>query len=189
MSETTTTTAPAIEASATETTTATVVAPDVTALESEVAKWKDLARKNEDRSKANAAAAKELEQLKQQSMTDLEKAVAQARIEARAEAIKEAAGKLAAAEIRAVAANRFDDDQLAALLEGVNLTAFVDEDGEVDAAKVAKFVDGIAPKQDDTATSIKVPDLGQGARGSASGSMALNGDPILSAVKSKLGIR
>lgn len=181
----TSTPASAAETTITETATDTVEPPDVKALEAEVAKWKDLARKHEDRSKANADAAKKLTALEQQSMTDLEKAVAQARIEARAEAIKESAGRLAAAEIRAVAANRFDDNQLVALLEGVNLTAFVDDDGEVDAAKVAKFVDGIAPKQDDT-TTIKVPDLGQGARGST---MPLNGDPILTAVKSKLGIR
>ena len=61
-------------------------------------------RKWEGRAKQTAPAAKELEKLKQESMTELERAVAQAREEAKLEGLREGGSKIAAAEIRAAAA-------------------------------------------------------------------------------------
>lgn len=159
-------------------------AQDGTDWKAEAEKIKAEARKWEDRAKANSTAAKELEQLRQSAMTDQEKAVAEAKATGRLEALVEAAGKVASAEIKAAAAGRLTDDQVSTLLEGLNLAAFVGEDGEVDAAKVKTFVDGIAPEpKNDT----PVFDLGQGARGG--GNTALNGDPLLRSVQEKLGIR
>ena len=135
-------------------------------LNAEVEKWKSQARKHEERAKANAQAVKELDQLKQASMSELEKSVATARTEARMEAMREFGGKLAAAEVRAAAAGRLSDEQVATLLEVTNLAAFVDDEGEVDRAKVSKFVDGIAPAEQAN-RSNGFPDLGQGARGTA----------------------
>lgn len=159
--------------------------PDLTA---EVDKWKAQARKHEERAKANAQAAKELEEFKRQSMSETEKAIDEARTSARREALVEAGGKVAAAEIRAAATGRMDEDQLDTLIDNVNLARFVDEDGEVDRQAVAQFVDGIAPKPSDETTAI-VPtlDMGQGTR-NAGQNAALNGDPLLRSLKDKLGI-
>lgn len=153
----------------------------------EAAKWRDLARKHEERAKTNATAAKELEQVRQQSMSEQEKAVAQAKADGLAEGLVAGAARLAAAEIRAAAAGRMTSEQLGALLEGLNLAAFIDAAGEVDQAKVARFVDGIAPEAEEKDTRQGFPDLGQGARGSAGA--ALNGDPLLRDIKNKLGVR
>ncbi len=155
----------------------------------EAAKWRDLARKHEERSKTNANAAKELEQLRHQSMSDQEKAVAEAKAAGLAEGLVAGAVKVAAAEIRAAAAGRPIDVE--ALLEGTNLAVFIDDDGEVDRVKVARFVEGIAPKPEDDEKETRqgFPDLGQGARGGANNNAALNGDPLLRDLKAKLGIR
>ena len=153
----------------------------------EATKWRDLARKHEERAKANAAAAKELEQLRQQSMSETEKAVAQAKAEGRSEGLALGAARIVAAEIRAAAAGRMTGEQLEALLEATNLTVFIGEDGDVDQVKVARFVDGIAPMPtEEEETRHGFPDLGQGARRGAS--VPLNGDPLLRDIKAKLGI-
>ena len=156
--------------------TETLVEPDkgeTPDLAAEVEKWKSLARKHEDRAKTYAQSVKELDQLKQASMSDLEKAVAQAKVEGRTEAAQQFGSKLASAEVRAAAAGRLTDQQVAVLLEGLNLTAFLTEDGEVDRKQVAKFVDGIAPAGQENRTN-GFPDLGQGARGGPSGMGDMN---------------
>lgn len=161
-------------------------AGDSTDWKAEAEKWQSLARKHEDRAKANAGAAKELDEFRRQSMSEQERAIEAARAEGRAEAAAQLGGRLAEAEFRAVAAGRMSDDQLSTLLEGVNLARFVGENGEIDRAAVARFVDGIAPKQQDEPKVPAFPDLGQGARTDAA--MSLNGDPLLQSVKAKLGI-
>lgn len=154
-------------------------------LASEVDKWKAQARKHEERAKANAKAAKELEEFRQQSMTDAEKAIEQARTEARLQALTEVGGKIAAAEIRAAATGRMSPEQLSTLLDNVNLARFTGDDGEVDRDAVATFVEGIAPPPADPVPMR--PDLGQGARNPQN--MPLNGDPVERALKDALGIR
>jgi len=149
--------------------------------EAEAEKWKRQARKHEDRAKANASAAKELEELRRQSMTDQDKAVAEAKASARAEVITEVAGRVVRAEVRAAAAGRLADEAVTVLVGGMDVSAFIDADGEVDSDKIAAFVDGIAPAE----SPPPFPELGQGARGPT----ALNGDPLLRDVKAKLGIR
>lgn len=156
-----------------------------TDLTAEVEKWKAAARKHEDRAKANAKAVTELEQLRQQTMTDTERAIETAKAEARQSVLGEVGGKIAAAEIRAAAAGRMAPEQLDTLVAGLNLGSFVGDDGEVDRDKVSAFIEGIAPKQEPQASTGF--DLGQGARGG--NDLALNGDPLLRDLKSKLGIR
>lgn len=153
---------------------------DTTDWQAEAEKWKATSRKHEERAKTNAAAAKELEQFRQQHMTDQEKAVEQARSEARAETLKATGAKVVVAEIRAAAAGRFEKDQLDELIDGIDKAKFLDEDGDVDADKVQRFVDGIAPKP----TEPGFPDLGQGARGAGTGG---NADPLLATVKKFAG--
>ena len=151
-------------------------------LKAEVEKWKAQARKHEERAKANAAAAKELEQVRLSSMSEQEQAVEKARIEARAEAIAEVNAQLVDARLEAAAAGRLAPEQLAALLTGINRASFLNDDGTVNGDAISAFVDGIAP-----ASGTSFPDLGQGAR--TGGAMALNGDPIERALRDKLGIR
>ena len=153
-------------------------------LKSELEKWKSQARKHEERAKANAAAAKELDVLRQQSMSDQEKAVATARSEAADEARRTYGGRLVAAEMRVAAAGRSVD--VDALLEGIDPARFLGDDGEPDRAAVAAWVERVAPKQAAEQGSGNPLDLGQGTRGGSD--MALNGDPLLVSLKSKLGI-
>lgn len=178
--ETTTTTEPA---TGTTTTVSESTTAETTDWEAEAKKWQGLARKHEERAKTNANATKELEQLRQSSMSDQEKAVAQAKIEGRAEALREAAGKVAEAELRAAATGRLTEQQLSSLLDGVDVGRFIDETGDVDRDKVTKFVDGIAPKPTET-PGPAWPDLAQGARGAASTGSA---DPLLDTVKRLAG--
>jgi hypothetical protein len=172
------------EATTTETLPPAVTDTDTTDWKAEAEKWQTHARKHEDRAKANSAAAKELEQLRQQSMTDQEKAVAAAVAEARTATLREVGTKLVAAELRVATAGRGLD--VDALLEGVDPSRFIDDEGEPDRASIAKWVDRIAPPDPDG--TPRVPDLGQGARSNGE-AMALNGDPLMRELKSKLGIR
>ncbi len=158
---------------------------DSTDWKAEAEKAKALQRKWEDRAKANSKAATELEELRKSHMTETEKAIEQAKAEGRAEALAEAGSKVARAEFKAALGDRLDADGFEALMAGLDLAAFLNDQGDVDAEKITAFVDRIAPRPtEDTFAPI---DMGQGAR--TTGSMPLNGDPILDTVKQKLGIR
>lgn len=166
-------------------TTGAATAPPVD-LAAELERWKAQARKQEDRAKANAAAAKELEDLRRQHMTDTEKAIAEAASKARKETIVQVSGQLVRAEVRAAAAGRIDSTALDVLLSALDTTAFVTEDGQVDVKRVADFVSGITPQPQEP-TPPGFPDLGQGARGSGGGA-PLNGDSLERALRAKLGM-
>jgi hypothetical protein len=146
---------------------------------SETDKWKAQARENEKRAKANA---RELEQLRQASMSDQEKAVALARLEARRDALREVGASRVDDAIRIAAAGR-KNVAIDVLLEGLDRGRFLDDEGQPDVTAVQEWVDRLAPEPE-PATGF--PDLGQGARGNASTSL---GDPLLNALKSKLGVR
>jgi glutathione S-transferase len=158
----------------------------------------EASRKWEDRAKSNADAAKRLAEVERSAMSEQERAVAEAAAAARAATLAEFGSALVDAEVKAAAAaltaagRPVDAD---ALLEGdtLNRAAFLGEDGKADAAKVAAWLDRVAPKATEAAEqqpSAPVwPDLGQGQRGPANKDMALNGDPLLRDVKAKLGIQ
>lgn len=101
------------------------------------------ARKHEDRAKANAAAARELDALKQSSMTEQQKAVEAAKAETRTEVMREVGGKLAHAAIRVAASGRSVD--VDALLEGIDASKFLDDHGDPDTKSIAAWVDRVAP--------------------------------------------
>ncbi len=132
----------------------TPAAPE-TDWKAEAEKWKVQARKHEERAKANATAAKELDQFRQASMSEQEKAIETARAEARAEAVTAMGRRLVDAEVRAAAKGRIAD--VDALLDGLDRARFLGEDGEPDVKAINGWVDRLAPKK-------AVPDLGQGAR-------------------------
>lgn len=142
MSDTTDATTKDATSDATTTDTTTSNGTDMAA---EVAKWKDLARKNKHQAKANL---KELDALKTKSMTDQEKAVDAAKAEGRAEATREVGGKLAEAAIRVAASTRMTAAQLDGLLEGIDASKFLDASGDPDTKAITAWVDKVAPVSD-----------------------------------------
>src|SRR5690606_29800665 len=166
-------------------TTTTEVEPDTGIdLAAEVEKWKSLARKQEDRAKANSAAAKELEKLREQSMTDQEKAVEEARRAARTEALSEVGADRVDDAVRVAATGRPVD--VDALLDGLDRKRFLTEDHRPDVAAIQTWVDRITPKQEQSDDAPKpngfeVFDLGQGMTTPA------GSDPLLTHLKSALG--
>lgn len=157
---------------------------DGTDWKAELEKWKAQARKHEQRAKENATAAKQLEELRRQTMSEQERAVAEAQDQGYKRALLELGSQLVDAEIRAASAGRLDDKALNVLLQGLNRSVFLGEDGQVDQKSVREFVDGIAPPKPEPKVP-GFPDLGQGARSAAP---PLNGDPLLRDLKQKLGI-
>ena len=150
-----------------QTTTTQETKPDTGAAESEskdwaaeAEKWKALARKHEQAAKSNSTAAAELEKLRTASLSEQEKAVAEAESRGRQAAVAEVAEKLAAAEIRAALTGVVPDP--AAIVEDLNLGRYV-QDGEVNTEAVealkAKFA-ALAP-----APTQPNADLKQGVRG------------------------
>lgn len=172
--ETATTDAPPTEPPADET------ATDPSA---EIEKWKALARKNEERAKANAGAAKELEKLRETMMSDQERAIAEARAAGRAETLAEVSAELVAASITATAAGRLGPEQISKLVANVNPLNFLGDDGRVSAELVAEFVDGIAPTPNEPAAPAPL-DLGQGTRGAPP---ALNSSELENSLRKAVG--
>lgn len=126
----------------------------------EAEKWKALSQKTEKDAKRTAG---ELKRLQAASMSDQEKVVAEAEAKGRAQALADMAQRLVDAEVRASAAGRGIDAD--ALLDGLDRSRFVTDDGEPDREAIEQFLDRLAPKQ-----QAKRLDLGQGARdGAATG--------------------
>lgn len=139
------------------------------------------ARKWEDRAKANAGAAKELEELRKQHESEQDRAVREARETARSEVLAELGSARVADAFRVAAAGRgLDVDEV---LDGINLAKFLSEDGNPDRDAVQAFVDRIAPAQE-----TAPPDLGQGARGGQQ-VPGLNSSQLQKDLEAALGIR
>jgi len=122
-------------------------------LESELAKWKEQARKHERRAKDNAAAAKELDEIKKSQLSEQERLVA----ETRQSTMQELAGKLVDAEFKAATKGRFVSPDAALAF---NRSEFVSPDGDIDTDAIQTWVEANTVTQDQP----KV-DLGQGQRG------------------------
>jgi hypothetical protein len=82
------------------------------------------------------AANAELEKFKAASMTEQERAVAEAEQRGETAALSKTAGRLARAEFRAAAAGLVDKDTLDAYLEDADLSKFVGADGEPDTKAI-----------------------------------------------------
>lgn len=148
-------------------------------LQAELDKWKSLARKHEDRAKANSAAAKELEQLKVSMLTEQEKAIEQARAEARQATISEFAGKLVDAKLQA----HLNGKTLKAdAVLNFNKSVFLTDDGDVDESSMLAWIESNTTPNNQTPA---YPELGQGVRNEPT---ALNSDPLLRDLKAKLGL-
>lgn len=163
---------PEAEVEPTEETEATSTATDDNepATAEEIKRWKSLSRQNE---KALRAAQAELDKVRQSSMSDTEKAVAQARAEGRAEAMKDANTKLLHAEVRAAAATVLADPDDAVHL--LDLDSFDSENIDRRQIKSA-LADLVKSKPYLSAQPGNGAGEG-GARGDTA--TALNGDPLL----------
>jgi len=91
----------------------------------------------------------QLEETRRQSLSEQERAVEDAKAEARTEAQRESdsrwANRLVKAEFKAAFAGRRSAEEVAKILEPLDLTKFLTEDGDVDGEKVAAYADGVAP--------------------------------------------
>lgn len=132
------------------------VADDTSAavdLESELAKWKEQSRKHERRARDNAAAAKELDEIKKSQLTEQEKLVA----EARQSVLQEVAVKLVDAEFKAATQGRFVSPEAALAFDRKE---FISPDGEIDSEAIQTWV-----ASNTVTTEAPKVDLGQGSRG------------------------
>lgn len=123
-----------------------------------------------------------LDQLERAQMSEQERVVAEAIDKAKHDTRSEYAGLLVAAEVKVAATGLLDAEQVDSLLNTVDLTKFLTEDGQVDTDRITTFVQGIAPKND----GVRSVDLGQGARSNTPG---LGSDPLLQALKNTVGAR
>lgn len=137
--------APAQEQSAEQTPPPAEAPPTVESLQAKVDELTKEARKWESRSKENHQAKTELEKQRQASMTEAEKAVAEAEARGRTAAVSEFGQRLARTEFDALAARRNKDFDTAQALEYVDLGKFVGEDGEPDAKAIAAAVERLVP--------------------------------------------
>ena len=139
---------------------------DQMTVEQREAYWRYHARKHEKRAKEREDYDKikrERDELKAASLTEAEKAIEDARKEARAEADKEWAEKLARSELRGILAGRgMEDEKLEAALTFVDFKQFLDDNGDVDSVKVQRYSDTVAPQN--SGHHGHWPDVGQGNR-------------------------
>lgn len=89
----------------------------------------------------------EAEKLRNAQLSDNERAIADARAEARSEALLEAGTRMVDAEFRAAAAGR--DFDVKALLDGLDRKRFLEDDGTPNTDRITKYVDKIAPPKGD----------------------------------------
>lgn len=94
--------------------------------------WKARSREWERRAKANAAAAKRLEEIEAANQTEAEKLAARA--EKAEKAAQKAADRAVAAEVKALASDQFADPSDTALLG--DLRKYVGDDGEIDTEAI-----------------------------------------------------
>lgn len=158
----------------------------------EIAKWKSLARKHEDRAKANAAAAKELERVRAEGMSETDRAVAEAELRGRTAANVEHAQALAGARIEAALTGVVPDP--AGVVEDLNLSKYVTDTGDVDTEAIetlrAKYAElaagnnGNDDDEEDRKPPRRKPNLGQGNRGKSGGGKSQLTRPDLAGMSS-----
>lgn len=120
--------------------------PADTDWKAEAEKWQALSRKNEERAKANASAAKDLDKLRTESLSEVERAVQEAKVAGRTEAASEFGTRLVRSEYMAAAAKRNPSFNTAEVLDDLNLTRFVTDDGEPDLKAIEASVSRLVPE-------------------------------------------
>lgn len=107
------------------------VAPTAEELQAQVDEWKGHARKHENDAKNRQ---KEIDTLKSKHQTEDEKAIDEAKKTGRREAALEMGSRMAATECRAALTGIVDDP--ADVVDDLDLSRYVKDDGEVDTAAV-----------------------------------------------------
>ena len=126
-------------------------------LKAEVDKWKSLSRKNEQQAKANMAASKELETIRQSQLTETEKLIEQTKTETALSVRREFANKLVDAELKSALQGKLMG---ADSLLSFEKSSFIMDDGNIDSEAIQSWVEAHSKTTDTPAT-----DFGQGARG------------------------
>lgn len=135
----------------------------------QAAYWKTQARKHEDRVKAMAdydalrKTADDYQRLVQASQTEQERAVAEARQSGAAEALAKVGGELVEQWMRAAIGTRLTEDRVNTILDGLDRSRFLDQNGRVDTAKVASYADNLIPASAAAPAATTVPEAGQPA--------------------------
>jgi len=111
--------------------------------------------------------ARRHDELEQELMSDKDKAVADAKKTAAAEVTSTYMPRLVSAEFRAAAAGRIDAERMATILEPLDMSKFLTDNGDVDTVKVTAFVDGIAPPSAPVARPVGPSPAGLGQRPSS----------------------
>jgi hypothetical protein len=106
------------------------------------------------------AAKTEADKARTATMSEAEKAIAEAEQRGRSAALSEFGGRLVDAELRAATAGR--PVNVDALLEVVDRKRFITDDGDVDRKALAAWVDRIAPAPEEPAPTV--PSFDGGAR-------------------------
>ncbi|MGW7248826.1 hypothetical protein [Streptomyces decoyicus] len=114
----------------------------------EAEKWQALARKHETRAKENAAAAKEAARLKREGMPEQERKIDEAVAKALAEERSKNGSKLARQAFLAAAKGLIPN--AGDVADDVNLSRYVNDEGEVDEDGLAELVKRLAPKSSGT---------------------------------------
>lgn len=149
--------------------------PKLTAARADVLKWKRQARKHEKRAKENKAALDRANSTKARgsdsnSGDDNEPDLDRVREETRNETLRGVAEKSIELYLDAqVEAGRLDDNQADVLLDSIDASKFIDDDGDVDTDKVKTLIKGIAkPAKGSNGNGDGKPvDTGQGRRQAA----------------------
>lgn len=145
--------APAVEDAA------PIVLPDDHPLVKSFAALKESNKSLKDQLKVAAPQAQRLAELEEASKTEQEKAVSTAVAAARAELLGDVGKRLAAAKAEAALTGVVPDP--AAIVADLNLSAFVDSEGEVDVDAIA----ALRKKYQEFAAKPGTPDLKQGQQG------------------------
>lgn len=122
--------------------------------EQQAAYWKYHSRKNENLLKASVPKDRfdevqsELDKVRRESLSEAEKAQEDAKRAGYQEALQKLGPRLVHQTLKAAVAGRVDDDRIKEYLEFVDVTKFLDKNGDVDTDKVERFAEGIAPAND-----------------------------------------
>jgi hypothetical protein len=110
------------------------------------------------------AKADQFDLLANESMTDREREIEEARLEAFHEAMSKAVPKAVRAEFRAQAKGVLSKEQVESLLEDLDLVKYADDDGEPDEDRIARKIAAFAPKGEQKGNNTG---FGQGSRRAA----------------------
>lgn len=135
------------------------------------------------RTEAKTAKA-EIDKVRKSSLSEAEQAVLEAEQRGRQSVLTDFGHRLARTEFVAAAARRNPGYDAAGVLDDINLSRYIGDDGEPDSKAISAAVNRLVPEAL-TASPRPVGDADLGVRGQA---MALNGDDIENALRKKLGI-